>query len=99
MRGDATSMKAHAVSDCGAGGGSVQDTGMSPVAYLGPVGTFSHLVARKRFGSDDRLIACPSMGAIFDCLLADRSALAVVPIENSSGGTIYDTVDLLIENA
>lgn len=72
---------------------------MSPVAYLGPVGTFSHLVARKRFGSDDRLVACPTMGAIFDCLLADRSALAVVPIENSSGGTIYDTVDLLIENA
>ncbi len=72
---------------------------MSPVAYLGPVGTFSHIVARKRFRSDDRLAACPSMGAIFDFLLNDPTALAVVPLENSSGGTIYDTVDLLIENA
>jgi len=72
---------------------------MSPVAYLGPVGTFSHIVARKRFRSDDRLVACSSIGAIFDFLLSDPSALAVVPVENSSGGTIYDTVDLLIENA
>lgn len=72
---------------------------MSPVAYLGPIGTFSHLVARKRFRPDDRLVACPSIGAIFDFLLSDPAALAVVPVENSSGGTIYDTVDLLIENA
>jgi prephenate dehydratase len=72
---------------------------MSPVAYLGPIGTFSHLVARKRFRPDDRLVACPSIGAIFDFLLEDPAALAVVPVENSSGGTIYDTVDLLIENA
>lgn len=72
---------------------------MAPVAYLGPIGTFSHLVARKRFREDDRLVARPSIGAIFDFLLEDPSALAVVPLENSSGGTIYDTVDLLIENA
>jgi prephenate dehydratase len=72
---------------------------MSPVAYLGPVGTFSHLVARKRFRPESRLVACPSIGAIFDFLLGDPKALAVVPVENSSGGTIYDTVDLLIEHA
>ncbi|MDD5200014.1 MAG: prephenate dehydratase domain-containing protein [Terrimicrobiaceae bacterium] len=72
---------------------------MAPVAYLGPVGTFSHLVARRRFRADGPLVACPSIGAIFDFLLGDPSALAVVPVENTSGGTIYDTVDLLIENA
>ncbi len=72
---------------------------MAPVAYLGPQGTFSHLVARKRFRPDDRLVACPSIGAIFEFLRGDPAALAVVPLENSSGGTIYDTVDLLIENA
>ncbi len=72
---------------------------MAPVAYLGPIGTFSHLVARKRFRSDERLVACPSIGAIFEFLLGDPAALAVVPVENSSGGTIYDTVDLLIENS
>jgi len=72
---------------------------MAPIAYLGPVGTFSHIVARKRFRDDARLVACPSIGAIFDFLLGDPSALAVVPLENSSGGTIYGTVDLLVENA
>lgn len=72
---------------------------MSSVAYLGPIGTFSHLVARRRFRDENRLVACPSIGAIFELLLSDKSARAVVPLENSSGGTIYDTVDLLIENA
>ena len=72
---------------------------MAPVAYLGPIGTFSHLVARRRFRREERLVACPSIGAIFDLLRSDEAALAVVPIENTSGGTIYDTVDLLIENA
>ncbi len=72
---------------------------MAPVAYLGPIGTFSHIVARQRFHGDERLVACPSIGAIFEFLLANRSAQAVVPLENSSGGTIYDTVDLLVENA
>lgn len=56
-------------------------------------------MARKRFRRDDRLVACPSIGAIFEFLRSDAAALAVVPIENTSGGTIYDTVDLLIENA
>lgn len=72
---------------------------MVPVAYLGPKGTFSHIVARRRFRNEDRLVPCGSVGAVFEFLQSNPSALAVVPLENSSGGTIYDTVDLLIENA
>jgi prephenate dehydratase len=39
------------------------------------------------------------LSAAFDVLRQNRAAQAVVPIENSSGGTIYDTVDLLIRHA
>jgi prephenate dehydratase len=70
-----------------------------PVAYLGPAGTFSHLVARKRFRGKANLVPQPGISAIFEFLRSDPAHRAVVPIENTSGGTIYDTVDLLIEMA
>jgi len=70
-----------------------------PVIYLGPEGTFSHLVAERRFGSRRPLEPCASFGAIFDSLIAQPGAHAVVPVENSLGGTIYDAVDLLIAQA
>lgn len=68
----------------------------SPIAYLGPEGTFSHLVASRRFPKAGNLRACADLGTVFDVLAVEPSARAVVPIENSSGGTIYDTIDLLI---
>jgi chorismate mutase / prephenate dehydratase len=67
-----------------------------PIAFLGPEGTFSHLVALSRFGAGREMVPCPDLAGVFDVLRQERRALAVVPIENSSGGTIYDTVDLLI---
>jgi chorismate mutase / prephenate dehydratase len=69
------------------------------VNYLGPEGTFSHILARKRFGKRAVLTPCPTIEAIFDRVLASSDALGIVPIENSSGGTVYDSVDLLIRHA
>ena len=66
------------------------------IVYLGPVGTFSHLVALRRFGENTKLIAKPNIASIFDFLVNHPEACAVVPIENSSGGAIYDTVDMLL---
>jgi chorismate mutase/prephenate dehydratase len=66
------------------------------LAYLGPAGTFSHLVARKRFGAaGTRLVPCPSIKAVFSRVAASRARLGLVPIENSSGGIIEETVDFL----
>ena len=68
------------------------------LAYLGPAGTFSHLVARKRFGAAaGRLVPCPSIKAVFTRVGAARARLGLVPIENSSGGIIEETVDFLSE--
>lgn len=68
------------------------------IYYLGPEGTFSHILARKRFGRKARLEACSTIDGIFEQVMASEDALGLVPIENSSGGTIYDTVDLLIRH-
>ncbi|HEY5706696.1 MAG TPA: prephenate dehydratase domain-containing protein [Terrimicrobiaceae bacterium] len=72
---------------------------MRSVYYLGPEGTFSHILARKRFGKRASLVACPTIEAIFDRVQASAEDLGIVPIENSSGGTVYDSVDLLIRHA
>lgn len=68
------------------------------VAYLGPVGTYAHLVAQKRFGRRALLVPLPTIRDV--CAFASRTSgsLGVVPIENSSGGAIYETVDILLEN-
>lgn len=71
----------------------------SPIAYLGPEGTFSHLVARKRFGTEAKLLARASVFDVFDFVRGGRNRLGIVPIENSSGGTIYETVDCLVDES
>ena len=66
------------------------------VAYLGPEGTYSHLVAEKRYGRGAKLVPCPSVVDVFAYAAEKPSRHAIVPIENSSGGTIYETVDMLL---
>lgn len=69
------------------------------VAYLGPEGTFSHLVARKHFGSTALLVPQASVYDVFAYVRGGANRTGLVPIENSSGGTIYETIDGLVEHA
>ena len=78
---------------------SLQKVSVRIVNYLGPEGTFSHILARKRYGKGAVLNPCPTIEAVFERVLDSAEALGLVPIENSSGGTVYDSVDLLIRNA
>lgn len=67
------------------------------VACLGPDGSFSHLLTVQRFpGLPVKLLA--SVNEIFDFLATNESSLGIVPIENSSGGFIIDTVDRLVDD-
>ena len=68
----------------------------SAVACLGPDGSFSHLLTEKRFpGALVKLLS--TVGDVFEFLGSDPGALGIVPIENSSGGFIIDTVDRLVD--
>lgn len=69
------------------------------VAYLGPEGTFSHLIARKRFGHSALLVPQPSVYDVFSFVRSGPHKLGIAPIENSSGGTIYETIDGLVAEA
>jgi prephenate dehydratase len=70
----------------------------SKVAYLGPEGTFSHLVALRRYPKKPGL-PCATITEVFHAVRSGTAAFGIVPIENSSGGTITETVDLIIEQA
>lgn len=68
----------------------------TPVAFLGPLGTYSHLVAEKRFGRNIHLVPLPTIGDVCAFVSERPSRRGIVPIENSSGGAIYETVDILL---
>ena len=67
------------------------------VAYLGPEYTYSHEAARMRFGSSAEFGAEPSIAAVFTALDTSRADFGVVPVENSSEGSVTLTLDLLID--
>jgi chorismate mutase / prephenate dehydratase len=67
------------------------------VAYLGPEHTYSHEAARIRFGASARFESQPSIAAVFQAAENGRSNLGVVPVENTSEGSVGLTLDLLID--
>lgn len=69
----------------------------SVIACLGPVGSFSHLLTEKRFPGIP-VEPLSTVGEVFDFLTTRPEAEGIVPIENSSGGFIIDTVDRLVDD-
>lgn len=67
------------------------------IGYLGPEATFSQEAAQNVFPNDD-LVAFESLSSIFDALGKNKINRAIVPIENSTGGSVPNTIDELIEN-
>ena len=67
------------------------------VAYLGPEHTYSHEAARMRFGSSAEFAAQASIAAVFEALDNARADFGVVPVENSTEGSVTLTLDLLID--
>ncbi len=64
------------------------------VAYLGPKGTWSHQAALKQFGKSCELIACQNFNDIFEMVDRGKAQYGVVPIENSSAGSVSEVLDL-----
>src|SRR3954468_1966705 len=67
------------------------------VAYLGPVGTFSEQAVYQQFGHAVEGMPCASIDEVFRAAEAGTADFGVVPIENSSEGTINRTLDLLLQ--
>jgi chorismate mutase/prephenate dehydratase len=68
-----------------------------PVAYLGPPATFTHQAAVRRFGSSASFVPVRNIADIFDEVEHERADYGVVPVENSTEGTVNVTLDRLID--
>src|SRR5262249_4582062 len=67
------------------------------VAFLGPAGTFTHAAARQLFGLAARYTEAPTIDGVFDSVRRREALYGVVPIENSTEGSVTNTVDALID--
>jgi len=67
------------------------------IAYLGPKDSFSYLAAQKFCGGGDELLEYPTITHALQSVGGECCA-AVVPLENSSEGSVSDTLDALIQN-
>ncbi len=66
------------------------------VGYLGPPHTFSHQAAQQHFGRLANLTPLNSFSDIFDFVDRSPRVSGVVPIENTTSGTIGETLDLFV---
>ncbi len=69
------------------------------VAYLGPPATFTHQAAQLRFGSSARLTPEKSIADVFDVVEKGQAELGVVPVENSTEGSVNLTLDRLMDSS
>ena len=65
------------------------------VAFQGERGAFSELAVRRSFDENVSVLPCHSFQDTFDAVSSGKAKYGVLPVENTLGGTIYDTLDLL----
>jgi chorismate mutase/prephenate dehydratase len=68
------------------------------VAYLGPEGTFSHAAARSFFGLAAAYCEAATFEGVFDAVARRQAQDGVVPIENSTEGSVSNAADALVAN-
>ncbi len=69
------------------------------VAYLGPKGTFSEMAVEKQFGSSVNGIACDQIEEVFRAVEAGTAHFGIVPMENSTEGSVNRTMDCLLRTS
>lgn len=67
------------------------------VAFLGPIGSYTHQAAVQRFGAMSEYIPLATIRSVFDALCAKRVKYGAVPIENNLNGIVGDSIDLLAQ--
>ena len=69
------------------------------VAFLGPEGTFTQAAVLKHFGSSVRSLPLPAIDEVFREVEGGVADFGVVPIENSSEGTVNHTLDMFLSSS
>ncbi|MCL4193590.1 MAG: prephenate dehydratase [Thermoguttaceae bacterium] len=64
------------------------------IAFLGPLYSYSHLAAMRRFGQSVEFAPVGTIAAVFEEVDRGQSDYGIVPFENSTDGRIADTLDM-----
>ena len=67
------------------------------VAYLGPEATNTHAAALRKFGSSVEYRPMPTIADLFTAVEKGETDYGVVPVENSTEGSVRDSLDLFVE--
>lgn len=78
-------------------GGCINLERKMQIGYLGPEGSFSHLAATRKFGASAEYVPQTDIRGVFMDVVRGRSMLGVVPVENSLGGVVIDTLDAFLD--
>jgi chorismate mutase/prephenate dehydratase len=68
------------------------------IAYLGPEGTFTQTAVYKHFGHSVRGLPFSTIDEVFQDVERGDADFGVVPIENSSEGTVNHTLDMFLNS-
>jgi len=69
------------------------------IAFLGPTATFTHEAAINRFGGSAEYLPQPTIADVFEAVERGQVAYGVVPVENSTEGSVTYTLDMLVDTA
>jgi len=67
------------------------------IGYLGPPGSFSHLAAVRHFGRSVDFAEFGAIESVFRAVASGHCQYGLVPYENSTGGSVTDTLDAFQE--
>jgi chorismate mutase/prephenate dehydratase len=68
------------------------------VAYLGPEGTFSQSAVFRHFGHSVRALPLATIDEVFHEVESGAADFGVVPVENSTEGTVNHTLDMFLNS-
>lgn len=68
------------------------------IGYLGPAGSYSHMAAVKHFGSSVEFEDLREIAGVFTEVQRGHVQYGLVPIENSTGGGIVETLDAFLDD-
>jgi chorismate mutase/prephenate dehydratase len=68
------------------------------ISYLGPEATNTHAAAMKKFGASVEYHAMPTIADLFTAVEKGESDYAVIPIENSTEGSVREALDCFVES-
>jgi chorismate mutase/prephenate dehydratase len=68
------------------------------VGYLGPGGSFSHTAAICKFGQSADYEPLADIRGVLDEVSKEHCDLGIVPIENTLGGGVIETLDALVDS-